>query len=107
FVLACRGKRTVNGEIVSTGNHELLRGETRDHFVTGFGDDNLLFDSCGAPSILRRPERLESKYHSRFDFVGMFQRDQAADDGLFPNRESDAVAELQRKGRFFIWKPKL
>src|SRR3712207_8305932 len=43
-----------------------------------------------------RPERLEREHHALLDLLGVVQRDEPAEDRLLPDREPDAVAELER-----------
>ena len=50
-VLALGGERTIHGEVVRAGNHQLVRGKTRDDFVAGLGDHNLFLDARGTPAV--------------------------------------------------------
>src|SRR3984957_437361 len=102
FRFARGGKRAVDGVIVRAGYQQLFGGEARDNFVSGGRDYDLLFDARGAPAIGGGPERFEREYHARFDGDRMLEGNQAADDGLLPDGEADAVAVLQGEGVFFI-----
>ena len=93
--------------ILRARDQQLFGREARDHFVAGFRDHDFFFDARRAPAVLRRPERFEREHHAGLDFMRVLQRNQPADHRLFPNREADAVAELQREGRFFVGKSEL
>ncbi len=93
--------------IMRARDHQFFGGETRDDFVAGFGDHDLFLDARGAPAVFRRPEGFEREHHSGFDFVRMFERNQAADHGLFPNGQPDAVAELQSERGLFVGESEL
>src|SRR5580704_15365822 len=102
FGFARRGHRPVDGEIMRARDEQFLRWETRDDLVAGFGDHNFLFNARRGPSIGGRPEGFQSEYHSGLDLVGMIQRNQAADDRFFPDRQADAMSVLQSEGGFFV-----
>ena len=106
-MLARGRQRAVHGEIVRARHQQLLGREARDHFVAGFGDHDFFLDARRAPAVLRGPESFEREHHAGLDLVGMFQRNQPADHRLLPDRQADAVAELQREGRFFIGEAEL
>ena len=72
-----------------------------------FGDYYFFFDASGAPAVGRRPEGFEREYHARFDFAGMFKGYQAADDGLLPDGQADAMTILQRESGFFVGETEL
>ena len=88
-------------------DQQLFRRETRDDFVSGFGDDNFFFDARRAPAVGGGPEGFQRKHHSGLDLARMIEGDQAADDGFFPDRQTNAVAVLQSEGGFFIGEAKV
>ena len=90
-----------------TSDEQFLGGKARDDLAAILGDDELLFDARRRPAIGGGPEGLQREDHSFFDHLGMIERDQAAEDRLFPDREADAVAILQREGRLFIGEAEL
>src|SRR5437868_12118312 len=91
---------------MSARDQQLLGWKAGDHLVAGLGDDNLLLDACGAPTVGGRPKSLERKNHTRLDLARMVKGDQPADHRFFPNRKTDPMAVLQRKTSLFIREPK-
>ena len=53
------------------------------------------------------PVGFERKDHAFFDHFGIIERNQAAEDRFLPDRQTDAVAVLQRKSGFFIGEAEL
>src|ERR1700757_2913548 len=102
FALARSRQRTVHREVVSARNQKFFGREARDDFVARRSDHDLFFNASGAPSVRRRPERLQRENHSRLDLTGMVERHESADDWLLPDREANAVAILQSESRFFV-----
>src|SRR5579871_1975137 len=49
IVLANRGERPIDREVLAADDEQFFPREPRDHFVAGFGDDDLLFDARRAP----------------------------------------------------------
>src|ERR1019366_2705620 len=101
-LFAHRGQGALHRVIVGAGDEEFVGGEARDDLVARFGDDDFFFDAGRAPAVLCGPEGFEREDHAGLDFVGVLQRNEAADDGLFPDRKADAVAVLQAEGGFFV-----
>ena len=102
FVFAHGRQRPVHGEVVRARDQQLLGREARDHFVARFRDDDLFLDARRAPAVGGRPECFQREHHARLEFVRVIQRDQPADHRLFPDRQPDPVAELQRERRLFV-----
>src|SRR5216683_1801840 len=95
-VLASGFERPIDGHVRRAGNEKFFRWKTRDHFVAGLSDDNFFLDARRTPAVLGRPERLEREHHPRLDFMRMLERHQPADHRLFPDRQANPVAKLQR-----------
>src|SRR5580700_7495743 len=102
LVLARGSKRSVHGEVVRAGHHELFRRKARNDFVSSFRDHDLFFNPRRTPAVRRGPKRFEREHHPRLDFMRMLKRDQTANHRLLPNRETNSVSELQRECRFLV-----
>src|SRR5690606_16212900 len=93
--------------VTRSGHHQLFGGEARDDLAAVPGDDYLFFDTGGRPAVRGGPEGLEGEDHAFLDDFGMVERHQAAEDGLLPDVEADAVPVLQRERQFLIGEPEL
>src|SRR5215471_15660483 len=70
-----------------------------------------LSSSIGAarhpPPVRGRPECFQCEDHSRLNCPGTVERNETADDRLFPNSKADTVTVLQSKACFFVRKTEL
>src|SRR5918992_6027805 len=107
LVVALQRQRAADRVVRPAGDHQVLGREAGDHLAAVGRDHELLLDAGGGPAVARRPERLEREDHALLDLLGVVERDQPAEDGLLPDREAHAVAELQREGRLLVWEPEL
>ena len=78
-------------------DHQVLGREARNDLAAVLGDHELLLDPRRRPAVARRPERLEREHHPLADLLRVVERDEPAEDRFLPDREPDAVAELERK----------
>src|SRR5579859_4347962 len=83
-------------------DRQFLRRKQSNDFAALGGDDQFLLDSRRGASVRCRAVGLERKHHAFLDLEGMIQRNQARDDRPFVEGDSEAVAELQRKGLHFV-----
>src|SRR6266550_595891 len=70
--------------------------------ASGFGDDDFLLDAGGAPSVIRRPVRLESEHLTDHESLRVLDRGHSAEYRPFPDAQADAVAVLQSERRFLV-----
>ena len=89
------GQGAYAGVIADPGHQQLLGRKPGDDLAAVAGDDQLLFDACCRPAVGGGPEGLQCEGHALFDHFGAVQRGVAAEDGLLPDGESDAVAVLE------------
>src|SRR5215469_13461235 len=103
----CCGQWAIRSIVTNARYQQIFGWEARNNFAPIFGDHKLFFDARSRPAIACWPERLERENHPLFDHLRMVERDQAAKDWLLPDRESYAVAILQSKCCFLVWKSEL
>src|SRR5919204_222616 len=87
------------GSCWSASRPTARRREAGDHLAAVGRHHELLLDPRRRPAVGGRPEGLEREHHPLLDRLGMVERHEPADDRLLPDREADAVAELQRERR--------
>src|ERR671922_540766 len=100
--LALERQRPADGEVRLAGDEEVLGREARDDLTAVLRHDELLLDPRRRPAVARWPERLEREDHALADLLGMVERDEPAEDRLLPDRQPDAVPELQGERRLLI-----
>src|SRR4051794_36000178 len=105
--LALQWERAADGVVRLAGDDEVLRREARDHLAAVLRDDELLLDARSRPAVARRPERLEREDHALADLLGVLDRDEPAEDRLLPDRQPDAVAELEGERRLLVGEAEL
>src|SRR5579884_1624405 len=95
--LALAGQRPGDGVLAAGGHEQLLGREARDHLAPVLRDDELLLDPRRRPAVRRGPEHLEGEDHALLDRLRIVEGDEAREDRLLPDRETDAVSVLERE----------
>src|SRR6266566_7284609 len=83
-------------------DHQLLGGKACDDLTAIFCYHELLLDARRRPPVGCRPECLESKDHTFFDYFCMIKRNQPAEDRLLPDSQAHAMTVLECEGSFFV-----
>jgi hypothetical protein len=88
------------------GHQQFFRREPRDHLAAILRDHYFFLQAGRRPAVRGGPVSFQREDHSLFDHFGMIEGNQAAKDRLFPDREADAMAVLQRESGLFVGKAK-
>src|SRR3989337_2713724 len=93
--------------VARPGDEQLLGRAARNYLAPILRYHQLLLDACGGPAVGGGPEGFQGKDHVLFDYLGIIEGLDEADDRLLPNREPHAVPVLQGERRLFIDKAEL
>src|SRR6266542_1441149 len=92
LAVALGRQRSSGGVVAPSGNEQLLGGELGDDLASGFGDDDFLLDAGGAPSVVRRPVRLEREHLTDHESLRVLDRGHPAEYRPFPDAQAAVVA---------------
>src|SRR5207248_3411929 len=89
-------------EVARAGHQKCLGRKLEDGAAAGLGHNDLLLDAGGGVTVAGRAVGLEGEDHALLDLEGMIERVEAADDRALPQRQADAVTELQAEAFLFV-----